>query len=166
MSFPYRPGPILAHDGGTGRGSPGRETDMNRRDFLNLTATISLAAPLGATRLRAGTLDYRPGMVSRALLAGRTVLVDFHADWCGTCLAQGRVLDTLRAGNPAYDRAIDFVVADWDRHRDGDLADALGATRRGTLVALTKTGEVGRLIGATQTAQIKDLLDRALTASA
>lgn len=137
---------------------------MKRRDFLNLTTTITLAAPLGATRLRAGTLEYRPGAVSRALLAGRTVLVDFHASWCGTCLAQGRVLDTLRAGNPAYDRQIDFIVADWDRHRDGEMADALGVSRRGTLVALTKKGEVGRLIGTSRTVEIKDLLDRALAA--
>ncbi|WP_158243223.1 thioredoxin family protein [Acidimangrovimonas sediminis] len=138
---------------------------MNRRDFLNLTTTITLAAPLGAGRLRAGTLDYRPGVVSQALLAGRTVLVDFHAGWCPTCLAQGRILDTLRAGNPGYDRQIDFIVADWDRHRDGAMTDALGVEKRGTLVALTKKGEVGRLIGATQTSQIKALLDRALSAS-
>lgn len=139
---------------------------MNRRDFLNLTTTITLAAPLGATRLRAGTLDYRPGVVSQALLAGRTVLVDFHATWCPTCVEQGRVLDRLRAGNPAYDRGIDFIVADWDRHRTGDMTDALGVDRRATLVALTKKGEVGRLVGTTQTSQIKDLLDRALAARA
>lgn len=138
---------------------------MNRRDFLNLTTTITLAAPLGATRLRAGTLEYRPGMVSRALLSGRTVLVDFHASWCATCLAQGQILDRLRAGHPAYDHKIDFIVADWDRHRAGDMTDALGVERRGTLVALTKKGEVGRLVGVTQTSQIKDLLDRALGAS-
>lgn len=139
---------------------------MNRRDFLNLTTTITLAVPLGATRLRAGTLDYRPGVVSQALLAGRTVLVDFHAPWCPSCVEQTRVLDRLRAGNPAYDRGIDFVVADWDRDRHSAMTDALGVERRGTLVALTKKGEVGRVVGNTQTSQIRDLLDRALARTA
>lgn len=138
---------------------------MNRRDFVLLTAAVTLAAPLGATRLRAETVTYKPGVVSEALGAGKTVFVDFYASWCSTCQAQHRVMDMLKAGNPEYEKNITFVVVDWDTYKDGMLSAELKIPRRSTLVVLKGDKELGRIVAGTSRAQIKGLMDTALKAA-
>ena len=139
---------------------------MNRRDFLTLTAAVTLAAPMGARPALAQTMAYTPGAVHRALAEGKTVIVDFHASWCTTCRAQDRVLRMLKAGDPAYDTHLAFFVVDWDTYRDGKLARALNVAQRSTLVALKGDRELGRLVAQTGRKPIKALLDRALKAAA
>ncbi|TMV57791.1 thioredoxin family protein, partial [Thioclava sp. BHET1] len=119
---------------------------MNRRDFMMLTVAVSLAAPLGALPAQAGApVDYRPGLVTSELAAGKTVILDFHATWCTTCAAQKRAIDKLRAENPAYDKALTVIVVDWDRYKSSTLAKDLKVTQRATLVALKGKAEIGRL---------------------
>jgi thioredoxin 1 len=136
---------------------------MNRRDFMLMTASVSLAFPVAA---RAGVLAYQPGLVDRELAAGGTVLVDFYASWCTTCAAQQKVMDGLRAGNPDYERNITFVQVDWDRFQDEALARRLRIPRRSTLVALKGEAELGRIVAGTSKAEIKALFDTALAAAA
>jgi thioredoxin 1 len=138
-----------------------REKPMQRRDFLLLTATVSLVPALG----RAAGVDYTPGLVDRELAAGKTLFVDFSASWCSTCAAQERVINALRAENPAYDQAVTFVRVDWDRHGRGDLAQRLNIPRRSTLVVLKGDEEIGRIVAGTGRAQIKDLMDAGLAAA-
>ena len=81
---------------------------MNRRDFLAATAAVSLVAPLlpaGAAHA-ANSTAYTEGLEKTLLAEGKTVFLDFSATWCGTCKAQERVIDALRAENPAYDAGI------------------------------------------------------------
>ena len=79
---------------------------LDRRSFILATAATALVAPASA---EAQTLDYTPGLVDQRLAAGETVFLDFAADWCSTCRRQERVIDELRAANPAYNSAITFV---------------------------------------------------------
>ncbi len=134
---------------------------MNRRDFLALAAAAT-ALPMAA---RAEMLVYRPGLVSQRLKAGETVFVDFKASWCSTCAAQERVINALKAENPAYAARITFVGVDWDAHGNGELARSLNIPRRSTLVVLKGQQELGRLVAQTGRAQIKALMDTALTAA-
>jgi thiol:disulfide interchange protein len=135
---------------------------MRRRDFLALSAAVTVAMPIKA---RAAALDYTPGLVDERLAAGETVFVDFKASWCSTCAAQERVLNALKAENPAYERAITFVNVDWDNYRDDDLAVFLNIPRRSTLVVLKGDQELGRIVAGTGKAQIKALMDTALAAA-
>lgn len=135
---------------------------MLRRDFLLLSAAVTLAAPMA---LAAGGTPYSPGLVDRLLAEGRTVFVDFYTSWCSTCRAQGRAIEALRAANPAYDAAIAFVDVDWDRFASSDLARRLAIPRRSTLVALKGNRELGRLVAVTDRAAIGALLDAALAAA-
>ena len=105
---------------------------MNRRDFLSLTAAVSLVPALA----RAGSMDYAPGLVTQALENGETVFLDFKASWCSTCAAQERVINALKAENPAYNDAITFIDVDWDKHGKSKLAKSLRIPRRSTLVVL------------------------------
>ncbi len=136
---------------------------MNRRDFLTLTAVVTLAAPLAA---RAGApVPYRPGLVKDALAQGKTVFLEFSATWCTTCAAQGRVMEKVRAANPAYDAAIDFVKVDWDTYRDDPFTKGLKVSDRATLIVLKGDTELGRLNWETGEAKIKALMDTALHAA-
>jgi thiol-disulfide isomerase/thioredoxin len=139
---------------------------MNRRDFLTLTAAVTLAAPFTAVRARAAApVPYTPGLVQDELAKGKTVFVAFHATWCGTCAAQTRVMDKLRAANPGYDKAISFVVVDWDTYRNDAFTKALKVTDRATLIVLKGDKELGRLNSETGEKPIKALMDAALTAA-
>ncbi|MGR3320894.1 MAG: thioredoxin family protein [Pseudooceanicola sp.] len=133
---------------------------MRRRDFILLTAAVTLPAPLWAT-----PVAYTPGLVEERLAAGETVFLDFKASWCTTCKAQERVLDKLKAENGAYEANITFVNVDWDTYGKSGFARDLRIPRRSTLVVLKGNDEIGRLVAETREAEIKALLDAALGAA-
>jgi thiol-disulfide isomerase/thioredoxin len=135
---------------------------MQRRDFLALTAAITVAMPL---KSRAAPVPYTPGLVAERLRAGDTVLVDFHATWCGTCAAQTRVMDALKAENPAYEQAVTFIQVDWDTYKNDALTTGLNIPRRSTLVVLKGESEIGRIVAGTSRDEIKGLFDAALGAA-
>lgn len=135
---------------------------MHRRDFLVLTAAVTVAMPFQAN---AEVLDYTPGLVDERLEAGETVFLDFKASWCSTCAAQERVIEALRSENPAYDEKITFINVDWDTYKTDALTQWLEIPRRSTLVALKGQDELGRIVAGTAKADIQALMDKALTAA-
>jgi thiol-disulfide isomerase/thioredoxin len=137
---------------------------MKRRDFLTFVAALPLAGAL-AMPARAAMLDYAPGMVSGLLAEGRTLFVDFAADWCSTCRTQERIIERLRAGNPAYDAALTFVRVDWDDFGNSDIVRQYAIPRRSTLLVLKGERELGRLVADTREANIAALLDTGLRAA-
>ncbi len=134
---------------------------MKRRDFIALTSAATLTPLMGS----ANVVDYTPGMVKKALASGKTVFIDFSATWCSTCAAQDRVINALRDENPAYDANVVFVKVDWDNFGDGKLSNALKIPRRSTLVVLKGNKELGRIVAGTARQQIKQLMDKALSAA-
>lgn len=139
---------------------------MNRRDFLVVTAAISLVAPLilSSTAV-AEELVYTPGLAEERLAKGETVFLDFKASWCSTCAAQARVIDALKAENPSYEKAITFITVDWDQYQDDALTTRLQIPRRSTLVVLKGEEELGRIVAGTAKAEIKALMDSGLDAA-
>lgn len=134
---------------------------MLRRDFLILGAAATLFPMTGF----AGTSDYKPGLVGKELGAGKTVFLDFTATWCSTCAAQGRVIEALKAENPAYEQAVSFIDVDWDTYRNDKLTQSLNIPRRSTLVVLHGKKELGRIVAGTSRKDIKKLMDVALNAT-
>ncbi len=133
---------------------------MDRRTFLVAGSAALLALPAHATMV-----DYTDGLVEERLAAGETVFVDFSATWCGTCRAQGRAIEALKAENPAYDSAITFIKVDWDTWKSGMLVADLAIPRRSTLVVLKGGEELGRIVADTRRDAIKGLMDTALSAA-
>ncbi|MFA8387012.1 MAG: thioredoxin family protein [Pelagibaca sp.] len=134
---------------------------MDRRTFLALTAA-SVALPMAA---QAEILEYTPGLVQDRLAKGETLFLDFTATWCSTCQSQGRTIRTLKSANPAYAQAITFIDIDWDNYGKSDLAKSLQIPRRSTLVVLKGDQELGRIIAQTGEADIRELMDTALSAA-
>ena len=138
---------------------------MQRRDFLTLTASGVMFAGLAVPARATERVFYTPGLAEEAMAAGKVVFLDFWTNWCSTCATQGRVVDALRAANPAYDQAISFITVDWDIYADGTLSTGLNIPRRSTLVALKGTAEIGRIVAGTAKEEIMALLDQALAAA-
>ena len=136
---------------------------MERRVFL----TAALAATLPLPALAGGeTIDFdNSDPIRAALKAGKTVFVDYAADWCSTCAVQERVIGSLRASNPDYDANIVFVRVDWDDYGNAPVARDRNIPRRSTLIALKGNKELGRIVAGTSEADIKKLMDRALAAA-
>lgn len=135
---------------------------MDRRHFLAITAAVA-TLPLRAYA-NSGSVAYTPGLVDQALAEGKTVFIDFATDWCTTCAAQNRVIQKLRAGNPAYDAGLLFVYFDWDKYSKDELARRLKIPRRSVLVVLKGDTEVGRVTLGTSEEEIKALMDAGLAA--
>ena len=132
---------------------------MKRRDFIALGGASlgALAAPAWA-----GPLQYTDGLLKAHLAAGDTVFLDFKASWCSTCAAQERLLQGLKAQNPAYEANITFIDVDWDQYGRSDLVRRLKIPRRSTLVVMKGDQEYGRIVAQTGVDQIKQLMDGAL----
>ena len=136
---------------------------MNRRDFMALTAAVTLATPMAA---KADAISYTPGLVQKHLAAGDVVFLDFKASWCSTCKAQERVINALKSENPDYEKAVTFINVDWDDYKNADITVNMNIPRRSTLVVLKGQQELGRIVAGTGRGQIKKLMDTALAAAA
>ena len=137
---------------------------MQRRHFLTLAAALPLTGFL-AGPASAAMLDYTPGLVANLLAEGRTLFVDFAADWCSTCRAQERVITRLRAENPDYDAALTFVRVDWDTFGNSDIVRQYAIPRRSTLLILHGQAELGRLVADTRAPNIAALMDTGVRAA-
>lgn len=85
---------------------------------------------------------------------GGTALVDFHADWCAPCRAQGPVVDALAA------ESLDALVAKVDVEAEPTLAQLFDIRALPTLI-LFRNGKIAkRFTGLTS----RDALRAALAA--
>ena len=135
---------------------------MQRRDFLLLSAAISLAAPMA---MAAKVNIYSPELVTSELAAGKTVVLDFTASWCISCQSQGRAIQALRDANPTYDKTITVVDLDWDTYKKTDLAKQYGVTNRGSLVFLRGDKIIAQTYSHSSKADLKALFDQAAAAA-
>ncbi|AHM03309.1 thioredoxin-related protein [Roseibacterium elongatum DSM 19469] len=134
---------------------------MTRRELFLGASALALTPTLALGQV-APMIEYEAGLPERLLAEGHTVFLDFAASWCGTCRAQGRIIEDLRAANPAYDDAMTFVRVDWDRYGQSEFALMLGVPRRSTLIVLRGEDELGRVIASTRDADIRALMETAL----
>lgn len=139
---------------------------MIRRTFLSLCASFVAIAPVGLlAQTSSEPLLYKPGILGDYLGRGATVFLDFKASWCTTCAAQTRVMDKLKAEQPAYAQNIIFIDVDWDTYGRSQFATRMRIPRRSTLVVLKGDDELGRIVADTREEKIRDLMDTALTAA-
>jgi len=81
------------------------------------------------------------------------VLIDFYADWCGTCRMVGPIIEEI-----AEERD-DVIVGKINVDNDPELAERFNVFSIPTIVVLKDGEEVDRLMGARPKAQILSLLE-------
>jgi thioredoxin 1 len=99
---------------------------------------------------------YTAAALAAAQQADQPVAVHFHADWCPTCRAQTKVLQSLEA-EPGLDLTV--LVANYDTEKA--LKRRFKVNAQSTLVVLHGKSERARLVGDTTTAGIRDALKSA-----
>ena len=120
-----------------------------------LTASLLLAGAALAQALE--VKPYTAAALAQAQTANQPVALHFHADWCPTCRAQEKVLQSLKS-DPALDLTV--LVANYDTEKD--LKRRFNVRAQSTLVVLHGAKESARLVGETGAAPIRAALQSAL----
>ncbi len=92
-----------------------------------------------------------------AAASGKPVLVEFHADWCPTCRAQDKVINSF-SDNPEY-KGLIILRVDFDGEKE--LLQRFGVRRQSTLIVFKSGEEVARAVGESSPDGIKNLLNKA-----
>ena len=128
--------------------------------FLTLIAGIFAVALAGFGTAQAaggGFSSYSASSFEAAQAAGKTIVVDVHADWCPTCKAQAPILKDI-AKNPKA-KNVQFVRVDFDNDK-AFLRDHR-IPRQSTILVFKGKKEVGRSIAETDRARLTSfVLDR------
>ncbi len=124
----------------------------------HLTSWLLGAALLAfAQTSSAGLAPYTDQAFKDATTAGKTVVLDVHADWCPTCRRQQPALKKLIDNEPY--KNVEVLVVDYDAQ--ADVRQHFKVARQSTLVVFKGATETGRATGITEPEQISQLLDTA-----
>lgn len=121
---------------------------------LIVSALLVCAAAL------AHALDVKPysaAMLADAQKADKPVALHFHADWCPTCRAQDKALQTLKT-----EKGLDITVLVVNYDTEKDLKRRFKVNAQSTIVVLRGQQEWARLVGDTEPAAIRVALQSAL----
>ena len=113
-----------------------------------LAAAFFLIVP--ATAAAPGWTSYEPRQFATAQQAGRTILVDVHANWCPTCRAQKPTLNKLRSDPRLKD--VLFVTVNFDKQKDFLRSHRI--PRQSTILVFKGTKETARSIAETNPARL------------
>ncbi len=72
------------------------------------------------------------------------------------------MLQRLRESLPQYNKAITFVLVDWDTFKNDEVTTSRQVPRRSTFVLIKGGKEIDRLVAETGEERIKAMLDLAL----
>ncbi|MDP1693019.1 MAG: thioredoxin family protein [Burkholderiaceae bacterium] len=126
---------------------------------LTLTRSIIVAVFIASGTL-AHALEIKPysaQALAQAQKANQPVALHFHADWCPTCRAQEKVLQTLKA-EPGLDLTV--LVANYDTEKA--LKRQFKVNAQSTLIVLRGQKEAARLVGDTSDTGIRAALKSAI----
>ena len=82
------------------------------------------------------------------------VMVDFYADWCGPCRAQGKILEEL---SPKFEG--EFKICKCNVDENPDLAAEFGVMTIPNLVFFKNGNKVGQYSGVMQEAGIRRMFE-------
>jgi thioredoxin 1 len=128
---------------------------------ISPVAAILVALSLltaATTAASAAINDYDADAVKKAQAAGKTVLLDFHADWCPVCRKQGPVIQGLLK----EDRLKEIAAFKVNYDEEKALKKEMKVTRQSTLIVFKGAKEAARATGPTDKAAIRALLEKGL----
>jgi thioredoxin 1 len=123
---------------------------FSRRSLL-LSAVSTVLVPMPAF----ARYSFSIAAFNDAAKSGRPVLLEFHADWCPTCRAQEKVVNTL-VGKPPYSNVLVLRVL-FDSQKD--LLKRFQVRQQSTLILFKDGAELARAVGITSTEDIASFLN-------
>ena len=126
---------------------------------MRIPHTLLAAALLGASALaQALTMaPYSPEALAKAQAAGQPVALHFRADWCPTCRAQDKVLDSLKS-----DATLNITVLAVDYDKEVNLKKQDKVRAQSTFIVYKGTQETARMVGETSPEAVRAVLRSAL----
>ncbi|MFM2121457.1 MAG: hypothetical protein RL722_2925 [Pseudomonadota bacterium] len=100
---------------------------------------------------------YSADALARAEKAGQPVALHFHADWCPTCRAQDKTLQSMKD-----EKGLDLTILTVNYDTEKDLKKRFGIRMQSTLVVLKGDKEVSRLAGDSSADGLRGALKAAL----
>lgn len=128
---------------------------------LAVVAKAIFASTLISLSTWAAALELKPfsqDALTQLQGQGKPVAVHFHADWCSTCVAQAKSLETLKS-DPEL-QAMTVLVADYDQEKE--LRRAMKVRSQSIMVVYKGAEEVTRVAGQSRAADIKAAFAKAL----
>jgi thiol-disulfide isomerase/thioredoxin len=126
---------------------------MTLRQLIVSTLLLTSAALTHAIEFQ----PYSAAALAAAQKADKPVVLQFRADWCPTCRAQDKVLQTLKS-EPGLDVTVLKVNFDTEK----ELKKQFKVQTQSTMIVLRGDKERGRLVGDTTEAGIRTALKSAL----
>ena len=80
----------------------------------------------------------------KAQTSGKTIVINSFESWCGTCVAQTKIL------NQAKKEFKDVIFMSYEHEKNKEIANKLNIEFRTTIVVYKGNKEVSRLIGQTE----------------
>jgi thioredoxin 1 len=129
------------------------------RKYIPSLAALAVAFVLSAGSALAGEIQpYKAAAFAEAKAAGKTVLLDFHADWCPVCRKQGPVIESL-----VQEGKFKVIVAFQVNYDDETaLKKQLKVTSQSTLIVFKGGKEVSRATGVVDKTDIRALIEKGL----
>jgi thioredoxin 1 len=126
---------------------------MNLKKLLIIGATLLASSLVHALTLA----PYSPEVLAKAQAAGEPVALHFHADWCPTCRAQDKVLESLKA-----EPNLEVLVLKVDFDKETALKKQLKVRAQSTFIVYRGATEKTRQTGETSADGIRAILRAAL----
>ena len=126
---------------------------------MKLVQTIVCAALVSAAAL-AHALEFKPytaAALADAQKADKPVALHFRADWCPTCRAQDKLLESMKS-----EPGLNLTVLEVNYDNEKDLKKQFGIRTQSTLVVLRGQKETARSVGDTTAAGLRAALKTAL----
>jgi thioredoxin 1 len=130
---------------------------MNK--YIPSFAALVVALNLITVSTMAGEIQpFNETAFTDAKTAGKTVLLDFHADWCPVCKKQGPILQSL----VQEDKYKDVVAFKADYDSETALKKQLKVKDQSTLIVFKGDRVVSRATWVTNEDKIRALIDKGL----
>lgn len=132
-------------------------TALNLPNLLKLalaTLLMTVSAWAAALELK----PYSAAELGALQQRGQSVAVHFHADWCSTCAAQAKSLETLKT-DPQL-QGMTVLVADYDQEKA--LRKSMKVRSQSIMVVFKGAQEVTRVNGQTRAQDLKAAFLQAL----
>jgi thiol-disulfide isomerase/thioredoxin len=100
---------------------------------------------------------FTAALLAQAQASNQPVVLHFHADWCPTCRAQEKVLQSLKS-----ESGLDMTVLVVNYDTEKELKKRFNVRAQSTFVVLRGQQEWARLVGDTDPAAIRTAFKSAL----